>query len=320
MTDPTPAVSVASRRRVAAPRKDRIAPHKVTSATGAVEKEIRSTARGRCSGCLAFCLIGIIIIPIVLFGIAALLGALLLAVECPEARTRLQVIHNGTEPVVDSDGIDIDAMCSYYEWFKYVLGNMVAISTPLTPVTPSSGHVVGEMLDLLIATWSITVGGAFYGVIGALAFTHYVVEATEGSIVRRSQTLLFRGAVDKLVKDVSGMDFDEFRSVASKLPGHQSDNELKALFDQADEDGSGTITRSEVEELVSSLDQVQSNGADKAAGGGREQSAQLDEVLVALDSISQAVLRLGAKVAAMDARLSEGRAPSMLSSSVPPHD
>ena len=307
MTDQTHAApAAAARRRVAAPRRRRIAPapHTVTSATGAVEKDIRRTP-SNCSGCLTFCFIGFIMIPFVLFGIAVLLGAMLLAVECPEARTRLQLIRNGTGPFVDSDGIDMDAMCSYYEWFKYVLGNMVALATPLTPVTPASGHVVGEMLDLLIATWSTTVGGAFYGVIGAMAFTQFVVEATEGSIVRRWQALLFRGAVDKLVKDVSGMDFDEFRSVASKLPGNHSDNDLKALFDQADNDGSGAIDRSEVEGLLASLDQAWGKGADEAGGGGRGQSARLDEVVVALESISQAVLRLDAKVTAMDARLSE---------------
>jgi len=286
----------------------------VTSATTAsVEKEsLRRTGGSGCAGCLTFCFIGFVVVPLVLFVIGVLLGSLLLAVECPEAKLRMTFILNGTE-LVDSDGIDIDAMCSFYEWFKYVLGNMVALATPLTAVSPSSGHVVGEMLDLLISTWSVVVGGAFYGVIGALAFTSAVVKATEGSMVRRWQMLLLRDSVAKLAQDASGMDFDEFRSVASQSPGRHSDAELRALFDQYDDDDSGAIDRSEVAGLLASLEKLHEENEKldgKMGAGHGAGSAQLDAFAATLEALSAAVQSLDARVASMDARLSGGVVPS----------
>jgi len=49
-------------------------------------------------------------------------------------------------------------MCAdYYNWFKYVTGNLVGVG--LTDVGPASGHYVTELIDLLIAVWSLALTG-----------------------------------------------------------------------------------------------------------------------------------------------------------------
>ena len=266
----------------------------------------------RLAGCLTFLFIGAILVPMVLFLMALLMGLMLMAIECDEAKRRhagnAQLFYNGTE-AVDIDGIDVDAMCSVYEWFKYVLGNMVALATPLTVVTPSSGHVLGEMLDLLIAAWSVTMAGVFYGIIGALAFTSVMVEATEGSLMRTWQRLLMKGAMGELVKHESGMDFAEFLSVA---PSNYSEKQLRELFERADRDGSGAIDRTEVNALLASLEEtpVETMPVRLHVRNPPGEGGELDGVVAMLSTLTEAVQRLEAKMVAFDARL-EGKLPPL---------
>jgi len=57
-------------------------------------------------------------------------------------------------------------ICSYYEWIKYVVGNLVGVG--LTSIQPVSGNPPAELFDLLIATWSLTLTGTVIGIIGGL--------------------------------------------------------------------------------------------------------------------------------------------------------
>lgn len=130
----------------------------------------------------AFMLICLIMVPLAIFGIAALFAAPLYAVECEESKG------TGTE------------LCNFYQWFLYISSNLVGLGNPLnsglsTPAplslllllllpplpltrhaltsiragdyTPASGHVFAELFDLLIAAWSMAFAGLVYGLVGA---------------------------------------------------------------------------------------------------------------------------------------------------------
>ena len=40
-------------------------------------------------------------------------------------------------------------MCSYYQWWIYIVGNLVGVG--ITNVGPAAGHVFAEIVDLLSA-------------------------------------------------------------------------------------------------------------------------------------------------------------------------
>ena len=48
-------------------------------------------------------------------------------------------------------------MCSFYEWWLYIIGNLVGVS--VADVDVASEHVVAAALDLLISVWSLTLAG-----------------------------------------------------------------------------------------------------------------------------------------------------------------
>ena len=68
-------------------------------------------------------------------------------------------------------------MCTTYNWFKYVTGNLVGVG--LTDVQPMSGHVVAEMFDLLVAVWSLTLNGLVIAIVGSLAWVRMICEGAE---------------------------------------------------------------------------------------------------------------------------------------------
>ena len=61
----------------------------------------------------AFMLICLIMVPLAIFGIAALFAAPLYAVECEESKG------TGTE------------LCNFYQWFLYISSNLVGLGNPL---------------------------------------------------------------------------------------------------------------------------------------------------------------------------------------------
>ena len=63
-----------------------------------------------CGPCLSLFIVAFVIFPIFLLGISALFAVPLWAIECS-----------------DMDGSDagVELTCDYYEWFKYIMGNLV---------------------------------------------------------------------------------------------------------------------------------------------------------------------------------------------------
>ena len=87
----------------------------------------------------AFFVFGMLIVPILVFMVGALFAAILYGVECPWARE-----------LNDDDDLS-EGICSFYQWWLYIVGNLVGLGNPLTDVGPISGHALAEIIDLLVA-------------------------------------------------------------------------------------------------------------------------------------------------------------------------
>jgi len=121
-------------------------------------RSCRCTSRSVVGPCLSFTLFTFVFVPVVLFAVSAFFGIFLWRVECDEAESDARrMLKAGTITV------DLDGACDYYQWFLYILGNLVALGTPLTNVTPIAGNWFGEVLDLLISAWSISLSATAFG-------------------------------------------------------------------------------------------------------------------------------------------------------------
>jgi hypothetical protein len=128
-------------------------------------------------------LIALIGTPLCVWFIAALFSLLLSSIECAETRARPHEVR------LDRLGDELtpEMICSWYEWFKYVLGNLLGISSPLTTVKPQKG--IGEYLDLLVSTWSLVLTGLFVGIIGGLSMVRTFVERIDVLAERRKKKM-----------------------------------------------------------------------------------------------------------------------------------
>lgn len=118
----------------------------------------RCPSRSVVGPCLSFTLFTFVFVPVVLFAVSAFFGIFLWRIECDEAESHARrMLKAGTIT------IDLDGACDYYQWFLYIIGNLVALGTPLTNVSPVAGNWVGETLDLLISAWSISLSATAFG-------------------------------------------------------------------------------------------------------------------------------------------------------------
>lgn len=169
--------------------------------------------------CLVLTIITLVLVPACAFGFSALLAIPLWQIECAEIEA------NGDDP-----GSGENNMCSYYQWFKYILGNLVGLGNPLTNVGPASGHVGSETLDLLISTWALAMVGTSVGIIsGLVSVTNFALEV-EGSL-----KALF--LCDSCAYG-DGLDRAEFIAKLREegfTPREVSDRQADAIFKLADE-------------------------------------------------------------------------------------
>ena len=122
-----------------------------------------------CGKFMAFFVFGIIVVPVAVFTISAFFALILWGLECSEA--------------VDKSCTweESDCICSYYQWWIYIVGNLVGVS--ITDVGPEAGHVLAELIDLLIAVWSLTVAGLVIGLVGSLAWVGMLTEGADGVMI-----------------------------------------------------------------------------------------------------------------------------------------
>lgn len=127
--------------------------------------------------CILFLVLSLVIIPAVVFALSATFSAVLWGVECAE----IQALDPRITEIETINGlVSTDDLCSYYEWFKYITGNLVGVS--LTNVAPASEDVTVELLDLIISTWSLSLTGVAVGLIGGVSVVGVMVDKINGSI------------------------------------------------------------------------------------------------------------------------------------------
>ena len=178
--------------------------------------------------------------------------------------------------------------------WQYILGNLVGLGNPLTDVGPGSGHVFAEIVDLLIAIWSLSVAGLVIGLLGSLAWVNVVTESADE---RMSQTFDQMIGFEDRVRDAvegkaSSMDFTAFKNLCKEEGLHISEAALRGMFNSADADGSGFIDKSEVESLLAKVRTAEHGGGSSTTG---DIHARMDE----MDSKFQS------RMDAMDAKLDE---------------
>jgi hypothetical protein len=179
---------------------------------------------------LVFLIVVFLIIPLVVGVLSAFFGALLALVEEWE----------------------------FFDGFLYVTQNLVGIAVPLTDVTVSSGNIGGELFDLLVAVWSLSVSGAAIGVIGALALNSIIVDGIESKIARFSM----RSKVAHLAAHNGGMTLADFRALVASDPTLSSgttNRQIDEIYHAADKNLDDTIKSNETGTLMEALRQVALN-------------------------------------------------------------
>lgn len=127
--------------------------------------------------------------PLCIFGCSAVFGAMLYAVECPAASA------DGLCTSINTAAHKSDCLeCEYFEWLLYICGNLVTLATPLTEVSPKSGHRGAEILDLVLSAWSLSVTAVAIGMIISLSsvtrVAHNIDKAANPQNGRHSGALL----------------------------------------------------------------------------------------------------------------------------------
>ena len=195
----------------------------------------------RCCGshtgaCASFICFTFVFVPALLFGVSLFMAIIMWRVECDE------------DP-------EVPGACSYYNWFLYLLGNLVGLGTPLTDISPSSGSYSAEIIDLLISTWSLSIAGTLYGVIGGLYMIETARSYTDRTFINARFFAIAENQIEDLTNDASGMDIDEFRKVAVEALPNLDDDALVEAFHEADKSGNGTLDHEEGQALLKHLHQ-----------------------------------------------------------------
>ena len=188
----------------------------------------------------------------------------------------------GRDNVPDKPG-----MCSYYQWWLYVVGNLVGVGG-LTDVGPASGHVAAEVIDLLIAVWSLTVAGLVLGIVGNLAWVNSVTETTDASLSKG-----FGRVVGRKLRDLAeegGLDLAGFVTACEEAGSKLSEERLRQLFEKADDDHNGYMDANEVEALLEVV-------------RGEEEGSSITTLDPTSGNIGDLMQRIDSLEASMEARL-----------------
>jgi len=175
---------------------------------------------------------------------------------------------------------------------RYVLGNLVGLGNPLTDVGPETGHIFAEVIDLLIAVWSLTLAGLVIGAIGSLAWVETLTRGADGSITHKFSTMMgFAQEARKLAADPSGLDYPDFVALCADRHIEMDDAEMKRIFVEADTNKNGTIDRSEVERLIERV-QLENGSRTRVQQLGMPGTADNHELLARMDAIERKLERL----------------------------
>ena len=184
-------------------------------------------------------LVVLVFAPMLVFSVAALCALPLYGIECGEL------------------GDSVEGACSYWEWFLYVMSNLCGLGTPLTDMSPDSGHKFAEIVDLVIAVWSLSLTATVVGAVGGLAFTNLSVERMEATLTRRLTSKVLAEAA------AAGMlDLEKLTEVLIENGFNLTPEATKRIFDAADADKSGSIDTKELKKI---LEILETSGARRAS-------------------------------------------------------
>ena len=209
----------------------------------------------------------IFLIPILVFSLSSVFAFLLWVIECAEQNAESDGAEEGEATsgtaerrLSEDDAVDL---CSYYEWFKYIVGNLVGVG--LSDVEDGmSGHVLAEIIDLIVSTWSLALTGGVVGLVGGLGFMTLMTEALDGTA---ADVEAIGEEATKRAAQGNGLDFSEFEKLVNERRLPIAEMQLKAMFKLADADNSGRINAEEVTRLMDMLEmavppQVSHRGGD----------------------------------------------------------
>jgi len=228
------AVALARRSRTVAPTP------KITTGSGPAHARHQ-----RCPGCCApfmtFFVFAIILIPLTVFAVAAFFAVLLWWIECDAYMLDVAA------DLASGEGSD---MCSFYEWWLYIVGNLVGVS--VADVTVESNHAFSAILDLLISVWSLAVAGLVVGLLASLSWVTLIAEGADSSLTRGFQKAFGNegvavggpaGATGSLEgsQATGSLEWSQFLELCLKKEINLEVAHLRELYDHAHRDENGSI-------------------------------------------------------------------------------
>ena len=128
---------------------------------------------GCCAPFMTFFVFAMILIPLAVFAVSSFFAVILWEIECEAYKHYVAAdMASGEDP----------NMCSFYEWWLYIVGNLVGVS--VASVTVTSEHPLLAVLDLLISVWSLAVAGLVVGLLGSLSWVHLIAHSADSGITR----------------------------------------------------------------------------------------------------------------------------------------
>jgi hypothetical protein len=193
---------------------------------------------------MTFFVFAIILIPFAVFSVAAFFAALLWWIECEAYML---------DVAADMASGESSKMCSYYEWWLYIIGNLVGVS--VADVTVESKHPFSAVLDLLTSVWSLAVAGLVVGLLGSLSWVHLIAQSADSGITRSFEMAFgCRGvAADGPAGATGSLEWSQFLELCLKKEINLEVAHLRELYDHAHRDEKGSINADEVERLLTKL-------------------------------------------------------------------
>ena len=224
---------------------------------------------------MTFFVFAIIIIPLAVFTVAAFFAVILWWIECDAYMLDVAA------DIASGEGSD---MCSYYEWWLYIVGNLVGVS--VATVTVESNHAFSAILDLLISVWSLAVAGLVVGLLASLSWVTLIAEGADSSLTRGFQMAFGcqRVAAGGPADTTSSLEWNQFLELCLKKEINLEVAHLRELFENAHRDENGSIHADEVERLLTKL-HSKVEAFNDSTSGMQSLTARMDTLEAKIDMI-----------------------------------
>jgi len=244
---------------------------------------------------MTFFVFAIILIPLTVFAVAAFFAVLLWWIECDAYMLDVAA------DLASGEGSD---MCSFYEWWLYIVGNLVGVS--VADVTVESNHAFSAILDLLISVWSLAVAGLVVGLLASLSWVTLIAEGADSSLTRGFQKAFGNegvaaggpaGATGSLEgsQATGSLEWSQFLELCLKKEINLEVAHLRELYDHAHRDEKGSINADEVERLLTKLhSKVEAFNA--STSGMQSLTSRMDTLEAKMDTLEAKIDMIIAKL------------------------